>query len=113
LKAALLSVGGVREKLGAVEANDAVAPSFFRHIQRVIGGPHQRIDMGDPWVWPPGHATTDRALNAPAVERKCMLLDRFPHPFRERYRRVVGRPGEDQHEFLATVPADPIDLTRG
>jgi hypothetical protein len=103
----------MREELGTVEANDAVAPLFLRYVQRVIGGPHQRIDIGDPCVWPPGHATTDRALDAAAVERKCMLLHRFPHPFRERHGLLGSRPGKDQHEFLAAVPANAIDLPSG
>ena len=39
-----------------------------------------------------------------------MCLDVFSHPFRERHRGVEHRAGKEQHELLAAVPADAIDL---
>ena len=41
-----------------------------------------------------------------------MRLDPFAHPFRERHRRVEHRAGEQEHELLAAVPADAVDLAR-
>ena len=41
-----------------------------------------------------------------------MPLDPFAHPFRERHGRVEHGARKQQHELLATVAADPIDLAR-
>jgi len=47
-----------------------------------------------------------------AVERECTLLDRLPHPLGEGDAGIRHRAGKEDHELLAAVSADPVDLAR-
>lgn len=57
-------------------------------------------------------ATAHRALQRSAVKRKRVSLYCFTHALGEGNGRVEHRPRQQQHELLATIPADAVDFPR-
>jgi hypothetical protein len=102
----------VDRELGRVEPDHAIAACLFGDVQCIIGRTNQRVDVGDPRMRPPRHPATDRALHTAAVERKCTLGHRVPHPVGEPHGRLGAGSGQDEHELLAPVTADAVDLPR-
>src|SRR6266700_2220037 len=96
----------------AVEADDAVATAFLCHVQRIVGGPNERIAVGDARVRPARDPEACTPPNGEVVEGECMSLDLFPHPFTERHRGVEHGAGEEHHELLTAISADAVDLAR-
>src|SRR5689334_13385580 len=104
--------GLMRVELGAVEADDAIASHLLRDIQRVVSRTDQRVAFPDPRVRPAGDAEAGRATQRATGEGECMPLDAFAHPFGEGHRGVEHGAREQEHELLATVAADAVDLPR-
>ena len=96
----------------AVEANDAVASRFLRDVQRVVRCFDERITVFDSWMRPCRHAAAHRPLQRPALESERVRLYCFTHALGEGNGRVEHRPRQKEHEFLPTVSADAVDLTR-
>src|SRR4051794_5097860 len=102
--------GLVRVELGPVEADDAIASHLLRDVQRVVGRADQRVALPNLRVRPAGDAEAGRATQRASGEGECMPLDVFAHPFGEGHRRIEHGAGEEEHELLAPVSADAIDL---
>jgi len=96
----------------AVEANDAVPSRFLRHVQRVVRCFDERITVFDTRMRPGRDATAHGALERPAIERERVRLYCFTHAFGEGNGRVEHRPRQQEHELLATISADAVDLAR-
>ena len=101
----------MRVEFVAIETYDPVSARLLGNVQCLIGRAHQAIAMLNARVRPRGHAEARRALNRAALERECMRLNLFSHPFRERHRRIQHGAGQQQHELLSTIPAGAVDLT--
>src|SRR5690242_60311 len=94
--------GKMLVELVAIEPNDTISSRLFGDVQRVIRGANQGVAIGrDPRMRPCGYAEASRAANRRSVERECIRLDLFAHPFREGDRRVEHRAGKEEHELLA------------
>ena len=96
----------------AVEANDAVASRFLRHVQRVVGSFHEGVTVFDARMRPRRHAAAHRPLQRPAIESERVRLYCFTHALGEGNGCVEHRPWQQEHELFTTVPADAVDLTR-
>ena len=104
--------GLVRVELVAVEANDAIASRFLCDVERVVGGSHQGVALFHLWVRPSRHAKAGRAREGSARKRECIVLDAFAHPLGEVHGVLDLGAGEEQHELLAAIPSNAIDLAR-
>src|SRR5678810_1172125 len=90
--------------LVAFEPDDTISSHLFRDVQRVIRGANEGVAVGrDPRMWPCGYAKAGGAANRRSVERECMRLDLFAHPFRERHARVEDGARQQQHELLLSL----------
>ena len=99
-------------ELFAVEADDAIAASLLGHVERVVRRPHQRLAVPDPGVRPGRDAEARRAAEGTTFERERVLLHFLTHTLGKRHSGVEHRPGEEEHELLAPVAADAVDLAR-
>ena len=95
-----------------VEANDAVPPRLLRHVQRVVGSFDERITILDSGMRPGRDTTAHGSLQRPPLERERVRLYCFTRALGEGNGRVEHGPRQEQHELLATVPADTVDLAR-
>ena len=96
----------------AVEANDAVASRFLRHVQRVVGSFHEGVTVFDARMRPRRHAAAHRPLQRPAIESERVRLYCFTHALGEGNGGIEHRPRQQEHELLSTIPADAVDLAR-
>jgi len=67
---------GVRVEFDAVEADDTILPGLFGHVQRVVGGLHQLVAIGDPGMRPSGHAAAEGTSQRAARERERLRIGR-------------------------------------
>src|SRR4051812_28226967 len=104
--------GLVRVEFLAVETDDLVAPRLLGDVQRIVGRAHEVITLLDLRMGPARDAKAGRALEGPSGERECMGLEPFPHPLRECDGGVKHGSGQEEHELLAAVPPNAIDLAR-
>ena len=96
----------------AVETNDTVPSRLLRPVQRVVGSFDECITVRDPGVRPRRHAAAHRALQGSAVKRERVSLYCFTHALGEGNGGIEHRPRQQEHELLATIPADAVDLAR-
>jgi len=96
----------------AVEANDAVASRFLRHVQRVVGSFHEGVTVFDARMRPRRHAAAHRPLQRPAIESERVRLYCFTHALGEGNGGIEHRPRQQEHELFATIPSDAVDLAR-
>jgi hypothetical protein len=96
----------------AIEANDSVASRFLRHVQRVVGSFDECVTVLDTRMRPRRHATAHRSLQRPAIESERVRLYCFTHALGEGNGGIEHRPRQQEHELLATIPADAVDLAR-
>src|SRR5918992_4256322 len=99
-------------ELVAVEPNDAVAAGLLSYVERVICRPDQRLTVGYPGVRPGRDAEARRAPDRAALERKRVPLHFFTHTLGKRHSCVQHRAGQQEHELLAPIAADAVDLAR-
>ena len=96
-----------------VEANDAVASRFLRHVQRVVGSFHEGVTVFDARMRPRRHAAAHCPLQRPAIKSERVRLYCFTHALGEGNGRIEHRPGQQEHKLFATIPSDAVDLARG
>ena len=94
----------------AVEANDAVASRFLRHVQRVVGSFHESVTVLDARMRPRRHPAAHGALQSSAIESERVRLYCFTHALGEGNGGIEHRPGQQEHELFTTIPADAVDL---
>src|SRR3712207_5433168 len=103
---------GVLVELLAVEPDDAVPARLLRHVERVIRRPDQGLAVPDPRVRHCRDPEARRALEGAPLEVERVPLHLLTHTLGKRHGGVQDRPGEQEHELLAAVAADAVDLAR-
>src|SRR5919202_1434202 len=109
----VIDVLHVGVEFGAVEADDPVAAERLGDVERVVGSLDQLVAMTDPRVRPGGHTAAQRPVEQPALEPERMSLYLLTRPLREGHRGVEHRAGQNDHELLAAVPANAVDVAGG
>src|SRR5919202_5655921 len=96
----------------AREADDPVAAGLLGHVEGVVGGSHQRLAVPYAGVRHGRNAEARRAAEGATLERERVSLHFLTHTLGKRHSRVQHGAREKEHELLAPVPADAVDLTR-
>jgi hypothetical protein len=97
-------------ELFAVEADDAIAASLLGHVERVVCRPHQRLAVPNSGVRPGRDAEARRAAEGTTFERERVLLHFLTHTLGKRHSGVQDGPRQEEHELLASISTDSVDL---
>src|SRR5438046_9561219 len=100
----------LRGEVVTVETVHSVPTRFLRNVKRAVRRTNQCVAAGDARMGPTSDTKARRALDRAAVERECTRLHFLAHPLGERHGRIEHGTWQEQHELLAAIAADTIDL---